>query len=86
MEASPLEFPREHPVKALGKHTPDFRQQMLAAIHAEAGEAAVVSTEERLSRDGHYLSLTVTVRIETREHLDRVYRRLHDTGLLLFAL
>ncbi|HUO96350.1 MAG TPA: DUF493 domain-containing protein [Steroidobacteraceae bacterium] len=84
MDASPLEFPCDYPVKVMGKRTPEFRQAMLDALGDEAG--VVHNIAERPSRDGTYLSLTFTLKVDNREQLDRIYRRLHATGLVLYAL
>jgi putative lipoic acid-binding regulatory protein len=50
----------------------------------EAG--VVLDVAERPSRDGTYLSLTFTLKVDNREQLERIYRRLHATGLVLYAL
>lgn len=68
----------------MGRHTPEFKPAMLAALGDESD--AAVEVAERLSRDGSYLSLTFTLKISSREELDRIYRRLHATGLVLYAL
>ena len=85
MDASPLSFPCDYPVKVMGRHTPEFRTRVLAVLTAEA-PGAELETRERLSRDGTYLSLTCTLRVGSREQLDRIYRQLHATGLVLYAL
>ncbi len=81
-----LEFPGAHPVKAMGRHTPEFRLRMLEVIHDELGQESIIDIQERMSRDQSYISLTITVHIQSREHLDRIYRQMHATGLLIFAL
>jgi uncharacterized protein len=86
MDETPLEFPCDYPVKVMGRHTPEFRTQMLAALAAETRDAAAPRIEERLSRDGTFVSLTCTVRVASRDELDRIYRRLHATGLVLYSL
>ena len=86
MDPSPLEFPADHPVNVIGRHAPEFRERVRAVLAAELGAAATIVIEERRSRDGSYLSLTCTVRVESRPQLERLYRELHATGLVLFAL
>lgn len=86
MQDSPLEFPGHHPVKAVGLHTAEFKTRMLDVVHREAGTPAVLEVRERLSKDQRYLSLTITVHVADRAQLDRIYREMHATGLLLFAL
>jgi uncharacterized protein len=85
MKPSSLEFPCDYPVKVMGRHTPEFRTRMLAVLAHETGVAAS-AVAERLSRDGNYLSLTCTVRVDSRAELDALYRALHATGLVLIAL
>jgi putative lipoic acid-binding regulatory protein len=86
MEISPLEFPCEYPVKVMGRRTPEFRPRMLEVLAAHGVPAEPEAISERLSRDGTYLSLTLSIRVDSRDQLDRIYRELHATGLVLFAL
>jgi putative lipoic acid-binding regulatory protein len=69
----------------MGRHTPEFRTRMLEVLERQPS-STVSSVAERLSRDGNYLSLTCTVRVDSRERLDSLYRELHATGLVLIAL
>ncbi len=84
MADSPLEFPGDHPVKVMGRNTPEFRAQVLAVLAGGATPAPAVA--ERISRDGGFVSLTVVVRVASRDELDALYRRLHATGLVLYSL
>ena len=86
MQTSPLEFPCDYPVKVMGRQAAVFRERMQEVLAAELGAAATIALDERLSRDGAYLSLTFTVRVESREQLEQLYRQLRATGLVLFAL
>lgn len=86
MVDSPLEFPGDHAVKVMGRNTPEFRARVRAVLAAGAAESPALEVEERLSRDGSFVSLTCTVRVASREELDDLYRRLHATGLVLYAL
>ncbi len=83
MQDSPLEFPCDYPLKVMGRATPEFRSAVLGALPPEAGAPPVA---ERLSRDGNFVSLTLTVRVASRDELDGLYRRLHATGLVLYSL
>jgi putative lipoic acid-binding regulatory protein len=86
MDSSPLEFPCDYPVKVMGRETAEFRAAVRAVLESEAAAGAALGIQERPSRDGNYVSLTCTVRVESRAALDRLYRRLHATGLVLYAL
>ena len=83
---TPLEFPCDYPVKVMGRNSPEFRARMLQVIALHFGAVEGANIAERLSRDGNYLSLTCTVRAENRAQLDRLYRDLHATGLVRYAL
>lgn len=84
--STPLEFPCDYPVKVMGRSSPEFRARMLQVVAVHAGPLDAARIAEKPSRDGNYLSLTCTVRAESREMLDRLYRDLHATGLVLYAL
>ena len=86
MADTPLEFPCDYPVKVMGRHTAEFRAQVLAVLAEGAAASPLLTVEERLSRDRSFVSLTCTVRVASREELDEVYRRLHATGLVLYSL
>lgn len=85
MTTQGLEFPCDYPVKVMGRQSTEFRARMLAVLEANATLVAD-GVSERPSRDGTYLSLTCVVRVDSREHLETLYRELHATGLVLFAL
>ena len=86
MENSPLEVPCDYPLKVMGRHTPEFREKVLAVLAERNGPVRDELVSERASRAGNYVALTCTVRAESREKLDEMYRALHATGLVLYAL
>lgn len=79
-----LEFPCDLPIKVLGRNEPAFRDAAFAIVRAHYGERHTVV--EQLSRQGAYLSLTVTVRAETRAQVDAVYHDLVAEPLILMVL
>lgn len=81
---SPFRFPCDIPIKVFGRNAAAFRETALAIIRSHAG-VADGQVAERASRSGTYLSLTVTVRLETRAQADAVYRELsaHDQVLMV---
>ena len=80
-----LEFPCDYPLKLIGRHTAEFREAVRAIIARQPPKSLAVDAE-RISRDGNFLSLTCHVHAESREALDALYRELHATGLVLYAL
>ena len=80
-----LEFPCDYALKLIGRHAPEFREAVRAVVARQPPKTLTVDAE-RISRDGNFLSLTCHVHVATRESLDALYRELHATGLVLYAL
>ncbi len=83
---SPLRFPCDFPIKAMGAGDEDFRSHVVAVVEHEVGAEAVKDVQTRDSRGGKYLSVTVTLRARDREQLDNVYRALHASDRVLMTL
>ena len=81
-----MEFPCEVAIKVMGRNSGDFRRVMIDAIETEIGPVAAERVAERPSREGHFISLTVTVYVESHDLLRRIYAAMHATGLVLYAL
>jgi uncharacterized protein len=85
-EDSPLSFPCDIPIKVFGKNEAVFRETTLAIIRSHVAEIDDAHVAERESRGGAYLSLTVTVRVETRAQADAIYRELSAHAQILMVL
>ena len=79
-----LEFPCDLPIKVFGRNDPGFRTAVLAVVATHFG--VVYRVAEQQSKQGSYLSLTVTVRAESRAQADAVYAALVAHELVLMAL
>ncbi len=80
---SPLNFPCEFPIKAMGRSRSGLEDTVWDIIHAHApdtGRAGVGVTE---SRNGRFISVTVTITDASRAQLDAIYADLqgHDDVL-----
>jgi len=82
-DTSLLEFPTDLPIKVFGRNEPAFRDVAIAIVRDHYPEHTVT---EQLSRQGAYLSLTITVRAESREQVDAVYRALVAEPQILMVL
>jgi putative lipoic acid-binding regulatory protein len=71
-----LEFPCDFPLKIMGARTDDFAQTIVEIVQRHAPDFQAESVEMRASSTGKYLSVTCTVRAESREQLDNLYREL----------
>jgi len=79
-----LKFPCDLPIKVFGRNEAAFREAALGIVRAHYGEAIRFSEQE--SRNGGYLSLTITVRAESRETVDAVFQALVDHEHVLMVL
>ncbi|HEX5787711.1 MAG TPA: DUF493 domain-containing protein [Woeseiaceae bacterium] len=79
-----LEFPCEFPVKMMGRDTPEFRANVLALVELHTGPLEPERIQVAQSRNGRFVSVTVTVNAESKEQLDAIYRELtaHDDVLM----
>jgi len=83
---SPLVFPTDFPIKVMGLNALDFEPQMVAIVRRHAPDLDDTLVEVRQSRGGKYLSITVTVRAQSRAQLDAIYRELTAHPLVKVAL
>ena len=82
--ATLLTFPCDLPIKVFGRNAAPFRDAALRIVRAHYAEVCGVS--EQVSRQGSYLSLTITVRAQSREQLDAVYHELVASDEILMVL
>lgn len=75
-EQSLIEYPSRFPIKVMGAHVEGFVEAivMVARQFDPGFDAATV--EQRPSKGGNYLGLTITVTATSREQLDELYRTL----------
>jgi putative lipoic acid-binding regulatory protein len=81
-----LAFPCDFPIKIMGQTQPGFAQSILGVVLRHAPDFDAATMEMRNSRQGKYLSLTVTVRATSREQLDELYRELCDHPMVKMVL
>lgn len=71
-----IEYPCDFPLKIMGERTDDFAQTVVEIVLRHAPDFRAETVEMRASSSGKYLSVTCTVRAESREQLDNLYREL----------
>ena len=81
-----LQFPCDFPLKVMGRHNDDFRSVALGVVHRHVRQDAVLSIEERPSKDGKYLSLTYNIKADSKEQMDALYRELTSCEKVLIVL
>jgi putative lipoic acid-binding regulatory protein len=82
---SPFEFPCDIPVKIFGRNEVAFRDAVLTIVRRHFPDFGDESFSERPSRKDNYLSITVTVWVESRAQIDALYMALtaHDDVLMV---
>ena len=73
-----LEFPTPFPIKIMGRREGGFAQSVMEIVLKHAPDFQPATMEMRPSRQGKYISLTVTIEARSREQLDALYRELCD--------
>jgi putative lipoic acid-binding regulatory protein len=71
-----IEFPTAFAFKAIGRHTFLFSQEAFEAAKSALPEDRRVQLSTRLSRDGTYVSVTLTATVESADELRAVYAAL----------
>lgn len=84
--ASPLQFPTDFPIKVMGRRVDEFAQAIVAVVTEHAPDYDPATLQMRASKQGNYLSLTVTVHATSREQLDNLYRALTSHPLVKVVL
>lgn len=81
-----LEFPVDFPLKIMGRRVDDFAQQVADLVLLHVPEFDPSTIELRVSSKGSYLSVTVVVRVQSREQLENLYRALATHPLVSIVL
>ena len=84
--ACALQFPTEFPIKVMGRRVDEFAQEIVAVVTEHAPDFDPATIQMRASKEGNYLSLTVTVHATSREQLDNLYRALTSHPLVKIVL
>lgn len=83
---SAFEFPCDVPVKVFGYNDDSFRDAVLSIVRTNFPDFRKEDLVERLSRQDRYLSLTVTVWVESRSSIDALYTELTASEAVLMVL
>ncbi|WP_443082456.1 YbeD family protein, partial [Tepidimonas sp.] len=84
--ASLIEYPCHFPLKVMGPRADGFVTAIahIARQFDPTFDAATI--EQRLSRGGNYLGLTLVVRVTSRAQLDELYRTLSTHPMVRVVL
>ena len=81
-----IEFPCVFPIKMMGRDSPEFRATARALVEKHAGAVPDEAVQAALSRNGRFVSVTVTITATSRDQLDTIYREVTAHEDVLMAL
>ena len=73
-DESVMTFPCSFPIKLMGRESSEFRQTVRELVEKHTGPLDDGAIESSLSRNGRFVSVTITVIARSREQLDNIYR------------
>ena len=85
-DESVMTFPCSFPIKLLGRESSIFRQTVRELVEKHTGPLEDDAIEASLSRNGRFVSVTITVVAESREQLDNIYRDATSHDDVIMAL
>jgi len=85
-EESALTFPCDFPIKMMGRDTPEFRGLARALVESHTGVLADSAVQVATSRNGRFVSVTVTITATSQQQLDDIYRDVSSHSDVLMAL
>lgn len=81
-----LAFPCAFPIKIMGRETPEFHGTARALVEKHTGPLHKDAIQSTLSKNGRFVSITVTVNAQSQEQLDDIYREVTAHQDVLIAL
>lgn len=85
-ERSLIEYPSAFPIKVMGANVEGFAAAIAhVALQFDPGFDAL-TIEQRPSKGGNYLGLTITIRATSRPQLDELYRTLTTHPMVKMVL
>lgn len=82
-----LEFPCEFSVKAMGLAShPDFEALVVEIVSLHVPDLPRLASRSRASKNGKYLSVTVTFQATSKAQLDAIYYDLTDHRDVVMSL
>lgn len=82
-----IEYPTVYAFKVMGKHEEDFveyvRVKFSRLVGAELGPDAIA---QNVSKEGRYVSVTVSVFLLSEEHRQTIYAEIHTDKRIVYYL
>jgi len=85
-EETLFEFPCEFPLKVMGRHDAEFEDHVMAIVARHVDEVEILESKSRPSKNGNFLSVTMTIQAQSKQQLDRLYIELNASDAVLMTL
>ena len=85
-DESAIKFPCSFPIKMMGRDTVEFRQTVRSLVEKHTGPVVDEAIREARSREGNFVSVTITVIATSQKQLDDIYRDVSSHKDVLMAL
>ena len=81
-----LKFPCSFPIKMMGRDTEEFRHAARMLVEKHTGPISDDAIKNAVSRNGNFVSMTITVNALSQQQLDDIYRDVSSHDEVLMAL
>lgn len=81
-----MTFPCEFPIKAMGLAIDDLHLKIFQLVQQHVPDLEHESVTQRPSKNGKYLSVTITIEASSRAQLDAIYMDLTACEHVIMAL
>lgn len=81
-----LVFPCQYPLKAMGKADNDFDAHVVEIVRRHVPDLVEGAVRLQPSRNGNFVSVTVTFEATSQQQLDALYRELTSSDRTLMVL
>ena len=85
-DESLLTFPCSFPIKMMGRDSSEFRETARSLVEKHTGPIDDAAIYDALSRNGNFVSITITVNATSQQQLDDIYRDVSSHDDILMAL
>ncbi|MDQ7091798.1 MAG: DUF493 domain-containing protein [Methylococcales bacterium] len=83
---SVFDFPCQFPIKAMGKTDIEFDLLVVDIINQHVNALATDAIKIRPSKNGKFVSVTITIEAMSQRQLDTIYQQLNDHPRVLMTL
>jgi len=81
-----LDFPTQFPIKVIGRQHDDFIDVIGDVVREHIAQFSNDDLKINESRNGNFISLTVSITVESREQLERLYMALANHKMVQIVL